>query len=386
MKRITITLILTISGLTYCQAEDQKSDEILLTTALLLNSSGFVRYGDATAASDAHALTVRTNPAGQALSDFGDGSGDGFTDHFITPKEVSISLLRVVAYKSPEAGGVPPGSETIENADYILYDGVQDYASWHEGREGAYLLPYSVRAGDSTPVRGLQSLPADADRVAMEIPGVYYQYDPGFMQDPVLQTLFLDYGTSTHASVDESGSRGQVQVIHRASNCPPFQSQMTLACSGWTFDLLQQDGKYQCRSFGPSEDKLYPCTNTISGPPGPALEFAFPSGAAAGENYLQVMDVSNNTGSGRMYINIDPKNTLFIDSNAAKLDSFDRASWAQSKASEQDLEVYLPYDGVVRPDPRGSGSPAQDPSFLEPSGQEGTFLLKQSGPGPIIFL
>lgn len=340
MKRITITLILTIIGLTHCQADDQKSDEILLGTALLLNSSGFVRYGDATAASDSHALTVRRNPAGQAFSDFGDGAGDGFQDHFITPQEVSISLLRVVAYKSPEAGGVAPGSETIENADYILYDGVQEYAQYHDGKEGAYLRPYSVRAGESSPVRGLQSLPADADRVALEIPGIYYQYDLGFMKDPVWQTLFLSYGNSTPA-YPPSETRGQVQVTPRASNCRPFQSEAVIGC-GWTFDLLQQDGKYQCRSFGPSEDKLYSCTNTISGPPGPLLEFAFPSEAVPGENYLQVMDVSNNTGSGRMYINIDPTDTLFIDSNATEMDSFDWVSWAESRDSQQDLEVYLP--------------------------------------------
>ncbi|MDI7225883.1 sigma factor sigX-regulated lipoprotein SrpA [Leptospira santarosai] len=62
-----------------------------------------------------------TDLAGDDPQNYGDGPGDGFNDHFITPAAVSIGICQILAYKSVAKGGPAKGSETLENYNFLMF-------------------------------------------------------------------------------------------------------------------------------------------------------------------------------------------------------------------------------------------------------------------------
>ncbi len=55
-----------------------------------------------------------------------------------------------------------------------------------------------------------------------------------------------------------------------------------------------------------------------------------------------MLPLARNTGSEQLFINIDPTNVFFVDSNAVSLDAFDWISWADNQEAGQDIQLHLP--------------------------------------------
>nr|WP_246838648.1 hypothetical protein [Leptospira stimsonii] len=62
-----------------------------------------------------------TDLGGDNSQNYGDGNADGFDDHFLTPKAVSMNICKIVAYKSVSKGVPVPGTETLENSNFSLF-------------------------------------------------------------------------------------------------------------------------------------------------------------------------------------------------------------------------------------------------------------------------
>ncbi|EMG01445.1 hypothetical protein LEP1GSC123_4572, partial [Leptospira borgpetersenii str. 200701203] len=116
--------------------KDKDNQNDLLLAAILLHTgiNAEFRISDTNALATAYTtenssrFKVRST-ASKFLTDLGgdnpqnyrDGVGDGFNDHFITPSAVSIGVYQVLAYKSVEKGGPAKETETLENANFIMF-------------------------------------------------------------------------------------------------------------------------------------------------------------------------------------------------------------------------------------------------------------------------
>lgn len=313
-----------------CSPEND-GKEALLAGLLLTLDSGAVRMASSPGSSAG--LSIPTNLAGIAVSSFGDGTGDGYTDRFLDPEEVALSFYMIYAWKSPEAGGPAQGQATIDNADYTLFNG----ETLLDGRIA--LLPYAAREDRPAVLRGLERVPQDADRIGLVISSVSYQYATDIMEDPMHQSISLEWGNYRDGQSIVTTHRGRVFSTARDADCGTFFSDFRSGCE-ITSQSLGEDGSYTCSDF--EDGRLHSCRHTSVSGGVDLLEYDFPSGASSGQRFVQILSLAENTGSGKLYINIDPSKTLFLDSNDPVSRPFDWYQWTQSKDAQQDLKFYLP--------------------------------------------
>lgn len=196
MTLLSSALILFVSC---AKGKDNKND--LLLAAILLNGGTKAEFrisnintlvAARTAANssqsrigESNASAFLTDLGGDNPQNYGDGAADGFNDHFITPAAISIGVCQVVAYKSVAKGGPAKGSETLENANFIMFELSGSNVVPGAKMCGSGFMPIGLQTGDSTLSSGFlpitpfpEAEKQDYDRVGIIARDFTYYFDP----------------------------------------------------------------------------------------------------------------------------------------------------------------------------------------------------------------
>ncbi len=221
--------------------KDKNGDDDLWMAALLLNSTNNAEFrltntntlSAAARMGESSRLKQGSNSSGFLLTDlagdnpqnYGDGVGDGFEDHFLTPKAVSIAVCKVVAYKSVAKGGPAKGNETLENSNITLFkisditgSSVSQGGASNICLQGQAIIP--LKSGESPYFLRFDSIPdseiQDYDRVGIVATEFIYYFAPEDVPEDSYRYVSLTLNNISSFTND----RGAVDTKFFQTNCP----------------------------------------------------------------------------------------------------------------------------------------------------------------------
>ncbi|WP_241548166.1 sigma factor sigX-regulated lipoprotein SrpA [Leptospira yasudae] len=378
------------------QEGNEKSDELLLSALLLNPRNAEFRLSDSTGlnafartASDSESRILPnsypnssgvlfTDLAGNSAQNYGDGNADGFEDHFLTPKAVSIDICRIVAYKSVAKGGPAPGTETLENSNFSLFrmskivgeTSVQNETS-NVCAQGSVILDLRKKGDsgflrvDSIPLEEIQ----DYDRIGIVAQAFTYYFAPEDVPENSYRYVSLHLNNVSSANDD----RGTVTAKIFQNDCPiSFLSSPALfggtgitgPCHLTELSIDSVTGLLirSLTSINPTDnpEKFInpPSATTIANAtPNQKLKFKQPASAnqlASNAPFVLVLDFNTSlTGRGAFRFDVSVDKVLFWDSNSTnnvfspQLDTADRpnaidASDNLTNTSRRNLIFHLP--------------------------------------------
>ncbi|WP_232423674.1 sigma factor sigX-regulated lipoprotein SrpA [Leptospira weilii] len=238
---IKLIAFVTISLFVSCKNHNANKDDLLLA-AILLNSGGKAEFrisntgalaaariqaGSSQFKVGSHTSGFLTDLAGDNPQNYGDGAGDGFNDHFITPAAVSIGICQVLAYKSVAKGGPEKGKETLENANFVMFKAPGAPVPGSKVCETGF-MPIGLQTegtSSSSAFLPISPIPAeekqDYDRVGIIARDFTYYFDPKDVPENTYRyvDLVLNNPTSNSAPIDTVG-RGDVSPKLFSKDCP----------------------------------------------------------------------------------------------------------------------------------------------------------------------
>ncbi|EKP13119.1 putative lipoprotein [Leptospira borgpetersenii serovar Mini str. 201000851] len=240
--------------------KDKDNQNDLLLAAILLHTgiNAEFRISDTNALATAYTtenssrFKVRST-ASKFLTDLGgdnpqnyrDGVGDGFNDHFITPSAVSIGVYQVLAYKSVEKGGPAKETETLENANFIMFQAPGRPIPGSKVCATGF-MPIGLETGNSSlssaflPISPIpDNEQQDYDRVGIIACDFTYYFDPKDVPENSYRYVDLVLNNPIGSfSSDLSITRGDVSPKLFNKNCP---SSFTNSSSFIHSDLLKSE-------------------------------------------------------------------------------------------------------------------------------------------------
>ncbi len=369
MTLLSSALILFVSC---AKHKDNKND--LLLAAILLNGGTNAEFrisninalvAARTAANSSQSRIGESNTSafltdlgGDNPQNYGDGAADGFNDHFITPAAISIGVCQVVAYKSVAKGGPAKGSETLENANFIMFELSGSNVVPGAKMCGSGFMPIGLQTGDSTlssaflPITPFpEAEKQDYDRVGIIARDFTYYFDPKDVPENSYRyvDLVLNNPISNIESnrTDDGITRGDVSPKLFNKNCPesflnsPSYIYSDLLKSGEIENIsgscmmgelaIDANSGHILRTAVP--DNLNPFTNPTNmlNPPSVAgvafasatqkLKFKTPTSINnldIKDPYILVVDLdSSKKDGGSILFNVSIDKVLFWDSNSA---------------------------------------------------------------------
>ncbi|WP_061249521.1 sigma factor sigX-regulated lipoprotein SrpA [Leptospira alstonii] len=340
------------------------------TNALLsARSSNVQQFRTLSATSDG----FLTDLSGDNPQNYGDGSGDGFTDHFITPIAAALDICQIVAYKSREKGGPEPGKETLENASLILYDAAVIFQDVNEKERR--LCDYADRLSlvpekQASPRVDIKSIPtdqrADYDRIGIIASSLTYAFSPNDVPEDAYRYMSLELNNSY---------RGDIITDIFYDGCPNsfLNSPGSYFNEGITNDWVEgntctvRPGMIDSNSgiFLLNSEEYFTSPNRYKNPPlansGVAdtesrrLKYKKPSSMDAlrsSDPYIMVLNLGEGDPSN-LLLDVSIDNVLFWDSNAAdnqfspQLDAQDRPNATSgvdnlTNTSRKNMILHLP--------------------------------------------
>ncbi|EQA53921.1 sigma factor sigX-regulated lipoprotein SrpA [Leptospira kmetyi] len=375
-----------------CNKDKKNSDDLLLAAVLLNAGNAEFRLSDsvglnASARTTSESRIVSSsyqNPFGVFLTDlggdnsqnYGDGNADGFDDHFLTPKAVSMDICRIVAYKSVAKGGPAPGTETLENSNLSLF--TMSKITGTPAQDGANVCAQGSaivnlkRMGDSGFLR-VDSIPSEElpnyDRIGIVVQAFTYYFAPEDVPENSYRYVSLHLNNVSSTNDD----RGTITAKIFQKDCPAsFLSSPDLFGGGGfngpchltelsidssTGSLIQS-----LTSTNPTNNpEMFinpPSASTIANAtPNQKLKFKQPASAAllaSNSPFVLVLDFNTTTtGSGKFRFDVSVDKVLFWDSNSTnnvfspQLDSADRPNATDgsdnlTNTSRRNLIFHLP--------------------------------------------
>ncbi|EMN91572.1 sigma factor sigX-regulated lipoprotein SrpA [Leptospira weilii] len=312
--------------------------------------------------------------SGDNPQNYGDGTGDGFTDHFITPIAAALDICQIVAYKSREKGGPEPGSETLENASLILYDAAVIFQDVNEKerRPCDYADRLSLVPEKRTGRVDIKTIPtdqrADYDRIGIIASSLTYAFSPNDVPEDAYRYMTLELnGRPT--------DRGNIITDIFYNGCPNsfLNSPKSYFNEGTTNDWVEgntctvRPGMIDSNSgtFLLNSEEYFASPNNYKNPPivnlgvadteSKRLKYKTPSSMnalGANDPYIMVLNLGEGNISN-LVLDVSIDNVLFWDSNAQdnqfspQLDAQDRpnaTSGADNLAntSRKNMILHLP--------------------------------------------
>ncbi|WP_036026347.1 sigma factor sigX-regulated lipoprotein SrpA [Leptospira noguchii] len=336
--------------------KDKNGTESLLLAAILLNSNNAeFRLTDrntlATGLSqtgESSKLSQNSNSSGFLITDlagdnpqnYGDGNGDGFNDHFLTPKAVSIGVCRMVAYKSVAKGGPAKGSETLDNSNITLFkmsDITKSSASQGTSSvcaQGNAIIP--LKGVGSSHFLRIDSIPdseiQDYDRVGIVASEFTYYFAPEDVTENSYRYVSLILNNLSSLTND----RGTVYTTIFQTNCPTsfldspnyFGESSNSSCNSTVLPIDSGSGLL-VESLGHTNPTENPekFINPPSAPTVPnlsqnqKLKFKLPvvaNNLKPEDPYILILDLNTSSDRGTKFrFDISVDQVLFWDSNSA---------------------------------------------------------------------
>ncbi|PJZ69223.1 hypothetical protein CH373_14700 [Leptospira perolatii] len=288
---------------------------------------------------------LTTNISGINIADYGDGISDGFTDRFLTPVEVYLGVNKIIAWKSPANGGPASGQETESNASITLLECIPQNPT-HPGE----FCTYSVVIGDSEAARNTQAflanwarLPdASYDRIGVLVPVIRYVFDSQVIEPNLrwVNTNFRFNATDVYADLRMAGTSNS----GLENDCPEYLSEMLdvlkagKTCESRGYGIDEANGKI---GYGGGYNLRYPLATNNS--PGTFLTRDNPINnitTASGDYVLIVSGGESLSNAYNLYIDVDPTNAFFWDSNTSST-SYDATLDGPNGTTKQ-IKYYLP--------------------------------------------
>lgn len=360
-----------------CKNHNVNKDDLLLV-AILLNSGGkaefrisnantlaaaHIRAGSSQFKVGSNTSGFLTDLAGDNPQNYGDGAGDGFNDHFITPAAVSIGICQVLAYKSVAKGGPEKGSETLENANFLMFKAPGVPISGSKVCETGF-TPIGLQTGNSSTSSAslpISPIPAeekqDYDRVGIIARDFTYYFDPKDVPESTYRYVDLVLNNPTfNPGPSNSVGRGDVSPKLFSKNCPvsfinspsfifskellkPEEFTNLEVCDEWELAIDSSSGRMLNINLSNDYDPFTNSEHVLNHPPIPVvplnstaqkLKFKTPvSTKNLNENdpYILIVNldsfvkdssvISNVVLRKDFVFNVSIDNTLFWDSNAA---------------------------------------------------------------------
>ncbi|EQA78502.1 sigma factor sigX-regulated lipoprotein SrpA [Leptospira alstonii] len=302
------------------------------TNALLsARSSNVQQFRTLSATSDG----FLTDLSGDNPQNYGDGSGDGFTDHFITPIAAALDICQVVAYKSREKGGPEPGKETLENASLILYDAAVIFQNVNEKERRLcdYVGRLSLVPEKQITHIDIKSIPtdqrADYDRIGIIASSLSYAFSPNDVPEEAYRYMTLE--------LNGSSDRGNIITDIFYDGCPNsfLNSPRSYFNEGITNDWVEgntctvrpgvidsNSGIFLLNSeeyfTNPNRYKNPPLVNSGAYTDAKRLKYKKPSSMdtlRSSDPYIMVLNLGEGSASN-LVLDVSIDNVLFWDSNA----------------------------------------------------------------------
>ncbi|EMK13654.1 MULTISPECIES: sigma factor sigX-regulated lipoprotein SrpA [Leptospira] len=353
---IAVFFILFLLFLMSCGSKDSNKDLITnLTIAQILAGSGEQPLGKAefrlsntnsllsTRSSNvqqfrtlsATSYGLLTDLSGNNPQNYGDGTSDGFTDHFITPIAAALDICQIVAYKSREKGGPEPGNETLENASLILYDAAVIFQNVNEKERKFcdYVDKFSLVPEKQTARVDIKTIPidqrADYDRIGIIASSLTYAFSPNDVPEDAYRYMSLELNNSY---------RGEIITDIFYDGCPNsfLNSPRSYFNEGTTNDWVEgntctvRPGMIDSNSgiFLLNSEEYFTNPNRYKNPPlvnsgvadteSKRLKYKKPSSMdtlRSSDPYIMVLNLGEGSISN-LFLDVSMDNVLFWDSNA----------------------------------------------------------------------
>ncbi len=325
--------LLLIFGCSHSNEDDQ--DQLTLAALFVLQNRFQFRYNTGLSSSSALTRAAAVNMAGTSISNYGDGTGDGFTDAFLTPANVTLLVAKIVAWKSQANGGPAPGAERESNADYVVFDCSRDIAP---GTVCAATVTVGS-AGASYFLSRWAGLPDETyDRLGISISSVEYEFDAS-VSEPNLRWISM--------GLRYTGGTSNTFAMIREAGCPETRSQLAAPCGvrGGKIDASNGNITWNqadaVSSFGTFSPK-YPISDyTLTGS---AITFTAPADQIAdtSEPFYEVVTINAATlnSAPTVYVDLDPTNVMFWDTSSNA--TIYNAASDGPNGSGKDLKYHLP--------------------------------------------
>ncbi|TGM03516.1 hypothetical protein EHQ76_09920 [Leptospira barantonii] len=372
MLRITAFALATLFFLMSCKKDKKDDTELLLLAAALNGPNGTATFNfsntngllAARTQDSSHFFTLPdsigqgsgflTDLGGEDPQAYGDGAGDGFNDKFLTPEAVGIQVCQIVAYKSVAKGGPARGSETLENANFVVFTpalalGLMSFLIPNYGPCSSYLTAGLTNTqGIETrglPIRQIpESEKADYDRIGIVARSFSYYFKPSDVPENAYRYVDLVLNNPQIPGIPNPlgiASRGDVSTELYYKDCP--SAFITSPSVIFPMQLLKpEDFKPGCgmsegyvdsssgsfinglgspKPFTNPSDYLNPPTaGTVSADNSLKLKFKLPAAANsldAKAPYILISDLNPSKGAeGNLLFNVSVDKVLFWDSTA----------------------------------------------------------------------
>ncbi|WP_061250008.1 sigma factor sigX-regulated lipoprotein SrpA [Leptospira alstonii] len=354
-----VTLVLFVS----CKNHKDNNNDLLLA-AILLSSGQNAEFRISNTSALAAARTQAgssqfkvgsasgflTDLGGDNPQNYGDGAGDGFNDHFITPAAVSIGICQVLAYKSVAKGGPAKGKETLENANFVMFKAPGAPVPGSKVCETGF-MPIGLQTGSgssSSAFLPISPIPdeekQDYDRVGIIARDFTYYFDPKDVPENSYRYVDLVLNNPTPNTIlSNTVGRGDVSPKLFSKDCPASfvnspsfifsellkpeemggSCQMgELAIDSSSGGILQVGVSDDYNPFTKPDRTLNP--PSIAGIPwnsaAQKLKFKAPASVNnldAKDPYILIVNLDSSKKDGDLLFNVSIDNALFWDSTAA---------------------------------------------------------------------